>query len=192
MHSLWINPGVATYIKKRMGVGARYYRLLYNLFSLLSLLPLLVASLYDKGSVVFSWSGEMIVIRFLLLCLALYFFVAGANGYNMHYFLGLQQIRDGKDHLLLGDGQSFSETGILGVIRHPWYLGTLLFVWSVNGVYYQKNVAVAVILTMYLFVGALLEERKILAEYGDCYRDYQKRVSMIVPIKWLRHRLKSD
>ena len=190
MHSLLIDPRVARYIKERVGVNPMYYRLLYNLVSVLTLVPLLLVGLYDRGEIVFSWSGWIIGIRFLLFFLALFCFLAGAKGYNMQHFLGFQQMRDGKEHLLLGDSQSFSESGIFGIIRHPWYLGTLLFVWSVYGVYYQKNFAVAVILSIYLIVGTLLEERKILAEYGDRYRDYQKRVSMFVPIKWLKQRLK--
>ncbi|BHH85210.1 NnrU family protein [Desulforhopalus sp. 52FAK] len=192
MHSLLIDPTVAGYCKERLGVRSTYYRLLYNLLSILTLVPLLVVGLYDKGPVVFSWSGWIIGVRFVLFAIALCCFLAGAKGYNMQYFLGFQQIRDGKEQLLLGDSQSFSESGIFGVIRHPWYLGTLLFVWSMYGVYYQKNFAVAVILTIYLVVGTLLEERKILSVYGDRYRDYQNRVSMFVPIKWLKNRRKLD
>lgn len=192
MHSLLIDPTVVGYIKERVGGKSNYYRLLYNLVSILTIVPLLLAGLYDKGAVVFSWSGWTVGVRLLLFTLAIFCFLAGAKGYNMQYFLGLQQMRDGKEHLLLGDSESFSESGIFGIIRHPWYLGTLLFVWSIYGVYYQKNFAVAVILSIYLVVGTLLEERKILAEYGDRYRDYQKRVSMFVPIKWLMHRIKID
>jgi protein-S-isoprenylcysteine O-methyltransferase Ste14 len=46
-----------------------------------------------------------------------------------------------------------------------------------------------IILTAYFIVGTVLEERKLLLEYGEAYRRYQKQVSMLVPFKYLRARL---
>jgi protein-S-isoprenylcysteine O-methyltransferase Ste14 len=42
-----------------------------------------------------------------------------------------------------------------------------------------------VILSLYLVVGTILEERKLVAEFGESYRAYQREVSMLVPWKWL-------
>jgi protein-S-isoprenylcysteine O-methyltransferase Ste14 len=44
------------------------------------------------------------------------------------------------------------------------------------------------ILSVYLVLGAMLEERKIIAQYDDSggsYRRYRQRVSMLFPWKWL-------
>lgn len=114
--------------------------------------------------------------------------LGGAKGYDLQNFLGLKQIREGRESLLLGDQQSFSEAGIFGLVRHPWYVGSFLFVWSAFGTYYEKNFACVLILSCYLVLGTYLEERKILAEHGDMYRKYQARVSTFFPIKWLLRR----
>jgi protein-S-isoprenylcysteine O-methyltransferase Ste14 len=45
------------------------------------------------------------------------------------------------------------------------------------------------VLTIYIVVGTLLEERKLVHEFGDAYRSYQGRVSMFVPLKWIRLRI---
>jgi protein-S-isoprenylcysteine O-methyltransferase Ste14 len=45
------------------------------------------------------------------------------------------------------------------------------------------------VLTLYIVVGTLLEERKLVHEFGDTYRSYQARVSMFVPLKWIRSRI---
>ena len=37
------------------------------------------------------------------------------------------------------------------------------------------------VLTAYFVIGAILEERKLVAEFGEEYREYQKRVPMLVP-----------
>jgi protein-S-isoprenylcysteine O-methyltransferase Ste14 len=47
------------------------------------------------------------------------------------------------------------------------------------------------VLTVYIFVGTLIEERKLVHEFGDAYRSYQERVSMFVPLKWIRRRIAS-
>lgn len=45
------------------------------------------------------------------------------------------------------------------------------------------------VLTVYIVVGTLLEERKLVHEFGDAYRNYQSRVSMFLPLKWIRRRI---
>jgi len=39
---------------------------------------------------------------------------------------------------------------------------------------------------LYFFVGSILEERKLLLQYGEKYQEYQKKVSMFFPYKWLK------
>ena len=41
----------------------------------------------------------------------------------------------------------------------------------------------------YFVVGTILEERKLKLQFGDQYADYQRRVSMFFPIKWMGRRL---
>lgn len=170
-------------------ITPRYYRIFYNLISILTLLPLVVWTLDSRGDIVFTWSGGGILIRFLLLAAALICFWLGARGYDLNYFLGLKQYHDGNESTLLGEDGSFSQSGIFDLVRHPWYVGALLLIWSANGTYYEKTFAVALILTLYIFVGTWLEERKIVAQYGERYRQYQKRVSMFLPVKWLLRKL---
>ena len=47
------------------------------------------------------------------------------------------------------------------------------------------GVLVNVVLTIYLIVGTLLEERKLVVQFGAAYREYQERVSMLFPFKWI-------
>jgi len=42
------------------------------------------------------------------------------------------------------------------------------------------------ILTSYLIVGTYLEEKKLVREFGENYRNYQKKVSMLIPYTWLK------
>ena len=189
MHSMLIEPCIANPIKKRLGRYVGYYRLMYNLLSAVSLLPLIWLTLSDTGDVIFSWTGPLAILRFICIVLAMVCFIEGARGYDLQYFLGVKQIRDGHESLLLGEEASFSELGVFALVRHPWYVGSFLFIWSIFTRYSEKSFALASILSVYLIVGTFLEERKIIAEHGELYRRYKERVSMFVPLKWLLRRI---
>jgi len=189
VHSLLIDPGVIDAIERRVSGVARYYRLLYNVLALLTLAPLAIVTGWVGGTPVFAWQGWGNVVRILLLVCAFLLFRGGAKRYDLQYVLGLKQLRTGKTPLLLTDSPDFSAAGVFGLVRHPWYLGSLLLIWSALPVYPLPKFVAAVILSCYLVIGTLLEERKIIARHGDRYRAYQQQVSMLFPWKWLKKKL---
>lgn len=191
LHSLLIDPGIIASIDRLLPWLHRYYRILYNGFALLTLVPLASVTRMTGGVVAFSWQGWGIPGRILLLAGAFFLFWHGAREYDLKYLLGIKQLQTGERHLLLTDSQTFSETGVLGMTRHPWYFGTLLLIWSALPEYSVPEFLAAVILSLYLVVGTLLEERKIVSRHGDAYRLYQQRVSMFFPWKWLKNKMRS-
>ncbi len=186
LHSLLITPSVLSFIQKQAPGLNRFYRLLYNGLSLLTILPLIIATRAADGQVILEWGGYAIAVRLLLLCAALLLFTGGAKEYDLGYFLGIKQLRSGEDPLLLSDNGQFSETGVFGIIRHPWYLGSLLFLWSILARYTLPVFLAICILSIYLVIGTMLEERKIIAQYHEAYGRYQQHVSMLFPWKWLK------
>lgn len=189
MHSLSIDSRVTDFIHRRLPRLIRYYRLLYNGVSLLTLIPLAMFTRLVGGEVVFGWQGWTVLCRMLLLAVALALFFAGAKRYDLRHFLGIRQLQSGEDQLLMSDSPDFSATGVFGMTRHPWYFGSLLLIWSVLPQYPLPVFLAAVVLSIYLVVGTVLEERKILARYGDAYRLYRQQVSMLFPWKWLKRKL---
>ncbi len=190
VHSLLINSSVLGLVKKYASCLTRYYRLLYNGVSFVTLVPLIIVTGMAEGRVMVRWEGSSNYLRIVLLTAAFLLFTGGARQYDILYFLGLKQLQTGEEHLLLSDAEEFTESGVFGFIRHPWYVGSLLLLWSVLPRYPLPVFLAVCILSVYLVIGTMLEERKIIAQYGDSYRRYQQRVSMLFPWKWLMRLLK--
>ena len=116
--------------------------------------------------------------------MAVLLFVLGGRQYDVRQMLGVKQLSEGTSNKAITDTGELDTSGVLGITRHPWYLAAILFIWG-----RQMDVSAIilnVIFTCYLVLGTYLEEKKLVAEFGEKYRAYQKRVSMLIPFKWLK------
>ena len=184
VHSFMVARSVTGFLSRFLGDMFRYYRLFYNITAVITLMPLVILTWNWRGDSLFVWQGCWLILQFLMLAAAVLLFWAGSRRYDMGYFLGIRQIRSGKTHTLLSETDEFSTVGVFGVTRHPWYLGSLLLIWSILPAYSATDLIVAALLSAYLIIGTMLEERKLVVEYGDIYRTYQRQVPMLLPWKW--------
>jgi protein-S-isoprenylcysteine O-methyltransferase Ste14 len=177
-------------MQRKLGGGYRFYRLAYNMFSLLTFAPIIIYSLSIEGPPVFQWSGYSGIIRILIIITAVVIIFLAARIYDMLQTFGIRQIMGGQSHRVLSKGGEIKDTGILGLIRHPFYSAVFLLIWVGN------LSAIALInnafIILYLIIGTLLEERKLMVEFGDGYHEYKKRVSMFFPYKWILKKVQSS
>ena len=85
-------------------------------------------------------------------------------------------------HLARREGRLVTD-GVYARVRHPQYTGLFLIVFGEGIVHWPTIVSVIgfpVIVVAYTML-ARKEERDVLQEFGDEYRDYQRRVPMFIP-----------
>jgi len=184
LHSLLISTSVKRWFDHRGGRWLGLYRIGYVCFSLGTLVPLLwfTATLPQQPfGVPPDWLRG---VQWMLLLYALVLFVGGLRVYDLQTFLGLRQWRDYRTgHKSVPP--AFRKTGILRYVRHPWYSGGIALLWSLPALT-DVTLVTRSILSAYLIVGSLLEERKLRKSLGEPYLSYCREVPMLLPWKFGR------
>lgn len=170
LHSLLATPGVKAAFARRWPARAARYPYYYSVLAVVLLLP--VASLVSAvpGPVLWRWSGPLAWFMNLLAVVALVAAWRAGRGYNLGRFLGIRDAA-GNDTLFIGPWQRH--------VRHPWYALGLVVLWTRSmdlGTFIS-----ALAITAYIVIGSRREERKLLATYGQAYRDYMARVPALLP-----------
>ncbi len=178
LHSWMASLSFKAWVQRTFGVAAqRGYRLFYNIFAGITFLPILglVALLEDVllYQISMPWAfifigGQTLGVIIVLL---------GLLQAGVWEFLGLRQLFGSQQ---AAQNQGIATDGIYGWVRHPLYTGGLLFLWFTPAMSLNL-LTLYLILSLYFVVGARLEEKRLIHEFGDQYRNYQQTVPMLIP-----------
>jgi len=182
LHSTMIAKRLTDYLRRRLGNHYRFYRLFFNIVAFVTLIPLVLYSISIKQAPIFRWEGPLVIVKYLLLVTSIGLFVAGARHYSLAQFLGIRQVKTGRINPGLSEYETFDTSGILSAMRHPWYTAGIMILWA-------RDLSLSallnnIVISAYFVIGAILEERKLLSEFGERYQEYQRNVSMFIPYKW--------
>ena len=131
------------------------------------------------------WSAPNPTVAMALSGLSLFgFVVALTSTYLINHFelFGLQQVINNLTDRKMAD-PVFRTPLFYQFVRHPLYVGFIIAFWATPSMT-VGHLLFAAATTAYIVIGALLEERDLVDLFGDDYRRYRERVSMLVP--WRR------
>lgn len=167
------------------GAGAeRWYRLTYNAFAMVTLIPVLVLPLLLPDRSLYKIPLPWLVLSLAFQGLAALALVAGLLDTGVWSFLGLRQLLQPPTE----EPPGLIMRGLYRWVRHPLYTAGLLLIWLLP-VMTVNLLALNLGLTLYIVIGAKFEERKLVREFGQAYIEYQRCVPMLVPFmnwKWSR------
>jgi len=179
LHSLLASLGFKNFLRRVLGDGfMKFYRLLYNLLAVISIAPVLYLMVSLPNKILYQIP---IPWKYLMLSgegvSALLLFVAVLQT-DIFSFAGLRQLIEEKQ------SGNLVTTGFYRFVRHPLYTFSLLILWLSPSMT-MNSLIVYSALTVYVFVGILFEERKLLREFGIEYADYKSTTPMLLPgLKW--------
>ncbi len=179
VHSLLASLEAKALARRFFGPSVdRYYRLGYNLFSVLSLLPVgwIWIHLPDKN--LYAFHLPWLAVTAAVQVLALVALAAGVLQTGAFAFVGLAQIFGSAGPARLVTG------GLYRFVRHPLYTAGLVLIWLAPVMTVNRLILCAAA-TLYIVVGAWFEERKLRREYRDEYIRYAASTPMFIPfLKW--------
>ena len=177
LHSWLASLGLKAWLRRLLGAqGGRWFRLVYNLLASLLLLPVaaLLFLLPDRDLYQIPW--PWLVLALIGQGAALLALVSGVLHTGLWHFLGFSQLLAGEQ----AAPPRLVVNGLYRWVRHPLYTAGLVFVWLMPSMSWNL-LALGIGVTIYILIGAVLEERKLRLEFGAAYEEYARRTPMLIP-----------
>lgn len=175
IHSLMAATSLKQLVISVFGQAAKkYYRLFYSISSVILLLPVLALPLLIPDKALYTIPAPYVYLTGAVQVVSVALLTYSVLQTGALQFIGIRQA------LGMGDNDTLNTGGLYRYVRHPLYTFSLLFIWLTPTMTRNMLLLYAGI-TMYVFVGAIFEERKLLEKFGEDYRQYRKRTPFIIP-----------
>ncbi len=175
IHSFLANPGIKRRIETWAGQGFRYYRISYSLFAAVTLAILLWYQFSIRSYPLFHIPLLQYIAGICSLIPGIYIMAVSIHNY-FYELSGIQALQHKEQKVTL------RQDGMHRFVRHPLYLGTLLFVWGLFLLMpFLSNFIACSVIFIYTLIGIELEEKQLLIEFGDAYKRYSQKVPKLLP-----------
>ncbi len=175
IHSILADASVKSVIEKFTGKWFRYYRICYSIFAFATLAAILYYQFSIRSNLLFELKTVRFFFGAILILPGLYIMAVCIKKY-FYELSGIQALENKVQK------NTLQQSGLHKQVRHPLYFGTLLFVWGLFLFFpLLSNLIACVIIHAYVLFGIKLEEKKLILEYGDAYKQYTLKVPKLFP-----------
>lgn len=176
IHSLLASLPFKRFILRILGPGAeKLYVPVYSFIAILTILPLVYLLYKNPGLILYivpsPWRWLMVAGQLIAGLLAPLAFL-----YGYHRFKIGSQL-SGPDSPETG---SLNIRGIYRWVRDPFLLSGLLIFWLTPFMTFNLLI-IYLLATVYLYLGSLHWEKRLVAQFGDEYLEYKRHVHRIIP-----------
>lgn len=171
VHSALASEKIKRVVALHLARVKHYYRLFYSSISTLGLLGLF---LFQASLPTTFLLESNPAIRYFSLILATAGTLVISRSFKQYSALGFMGFKQ--------EPVYFVRSGILSKVRHPIYSGTILLV--LGFLFFHPTVTTLISVACifcYLPIGIYLEEKKLIAQFGNEYVKYRNEVPALVP-----------
>lgn len=179
LHSYLISIKFTNLMKRSLKKYYAFYRLFYALISVVLLIPIMKHSTLDKNPIIVYGTYFDILRYFLISGSLLMFFWAFFIDHDSLSFFGIRQILKFRKDKETKQSNEIKRSGLLGIVRHPMYFAVTIYL--LCRIHTMSDLIMSTILIVYIIIGTMLEEKKLVIEFGETYIEYQKDVPMLIP-----------
>ncbi len=183
LHSFTASQKCKDLVRQRVGdIGYHAsYRFVYNVIAVLSILPVFYFywSLPDMTfwRVPSPWPWLMISLQVIGLIGA----AVSVIQTDALSFIGLRQLLDPQAaQNKAGLGETLYIVGLYRWMRHPLYTFSMMILWF-SPIMTRNTLIFNLLATSYFIFGSIIEERRLTADFGQAYIDYQAAVPRFLP-----------
>ena len=193
-HSVMAAFNVKEKITKQVGNKIAFYRLFFNVSSILIFIT--IYGLSPKPNVIiYDLQFPYDIIIFVIQVIGLIGFVWVTFFIDVKEFLGITQIQrylNGTYSLEdLDEKQELHIQGPFKYSRHPVYFYSIIFLGfrpTMDLFYFVFFICMVI----YFYVGSIFEERNLEKKFGELYTEYKKNVPRLIPNPFRKYRAIAD
>lgn len=162
----------------------KQYRLIYSIISVILTIPIVLIWRMgrDSSPLFFVVKPQYNLVSYLIMLIGAALFVLTTKQVDLGEFLGIDIPKKKKESDLIIEG-------FYQICRHPMYLFAMIILWASPELRLIDLVGNS-LLSLYFILGGWFEEKKMIEDFGQEYLDYKEEVSMFIPIKWFKKKLK--
>ncbi len=172
LHSVMALLSIKKYFYS-IGLKPQTYRLIYVAIASLTLFAIMAYSSMLKSSFVLNPGILLKVLGLIVSGWGIIIVKVAFKSYDTRAFLGLGNLKPEDE---------FKTDGLLKMVRHPLYSGSILLV--IGYFLFSPKLSVlisTIMMIIYIVVGIRFEENKLVKTFGKKYTEYKKSTPMLIP-----------